>query len=100
MEKLKAHYPLARVKALIQEGHYRITATAIRTAYEDFLLISESVVECVLNLDAGDLDKSMTTRFDHTLWQDVYHKAVGEKTAYIKLQILDNETVIISFKEK
>lgn len=100
MEKHKAHYPLTRVKVLIKEGRYRITATARRTAFEDFLLSGEGIVGCVEGLDAGSFYKSMTTRFDSTLWQDVYHAAIGNKTAYMKLQILDDETVIISFKEK
>jgi len=100
MKKLKAHYPLIRVKSLIKEGRYRITATARRTAFEDFLLSGEGIVGCVIGLEVGNFYKSMTTGFDSTLWQDVYHVAIGNKTAYLKLQILEDETVIISFKEK
>ncbi|MBP7583795.1 MAG: type II toxin-antitoxin system MqsR family toxin [Spirochaetes bacterium] len=100
MEKRKPHYPLSRVKALVSEGHYRITATARRSAYEDFLLIDEGILECVTGLDNASFYKSMTTLFDSALWQDVYHTAIGAKTAYVKLQILDEETVVISFKEK
>lgn len=100
MDKFKAHYSLFRVKALIKEGRYRITATAIKSAFEDFSLLSEELAEWVLRLGASDLYKSMTSHFDATLWQDVYHKRIIAKIAYIKLQILDDETVIISFKEK
>ncbi|HOD16803.1 MAG TPA: type II toxin-antitoxin system MqsR family toxin [Spirochaetota bacterium] len=100
MDKFKAHYSLLRVKTLVKEGRYRITATAIKSAFEDFSLLSEELAEWVLRLEASDLYKSMTSRFDTTLWQDVYHKKIITRIAYIKLQILDDETVIISFKEK
>ena len=100
MNKFKAHYSLIRVKALVKEGRYRITASAMKSAFEDFSLISEGLAEWVLKLETSDLYKSMTSHFDATLWQDVYHKKIITRTAEIKLQILDDETVIISFKEK
>jgi motility quorum-sensing regulator / GCU-specific mRNA interferase toxin len=100
MEKRKAHYPLTRIKALIKEGRYRITATAIKCAFKDFSLLDEEMADWVLLLEPSDLYKSMTSRYDSTLWQDVYHKKIVTNMAYIKLQIMDDETVIISFKEK
>ena len=100
MEKRKAHYPLTRIKTLISEGRYRITATAIKCAFEDFSLLAEEMADWVLLLEPSDLYKSMTSRYDSTLWQDVYHKKILTNMAYIKLQIQDDETVIISFKEK
>jgi hypothetical protein len=42
----------------------------------------------------------MTQYRDHKFWQDVYHKRIGAKTAYVKVQIADDRTVVISFKEK
>jgi len=36
-----------------------------------------------------------------SLWQDVYHKNIGDKAAYIKLQInMTDNAIIISFKKK
>lgn len=72
----------------------------MKSVFEDFSLIPEELANWVLRLETSDLYKSMTSRFDSTLWQDVYHKKIITKVAYIKLQILDDETVIISFKEK
>ena len=100
MEKRKAHYSLSLIRALITQGRYHITATAVKSAYEDFSLTTGEILDYILILLPSDLYKSMTSRYDPTLWQDVYHKKVGALTAYIKLQILDDETVIISFKEK
>lgn len=40
----------------------------------------------------------MTTLNDATLWQDVYHPMIEEIPAYVKVQIVDDTTVVISFK--
>jgi len=40
----------------------------------------------------------MTTYRDATLWQDVYRPIIGIKPAYVKIQIVDDTTVVISFK--
>lgn len=44
--------------------------------------------------------KSMTTHFDHRLWQDVYHAPtpVG-KEAYVKIT-MRAQTPVIQFKER
>ncbi len=99
MEKRKAHYPLARIKALIQDGEYRVTSTALRCAANDFgFFDAAQVAEFILGLDDSDFFKSMTTHFDSTLWQDVYRPDVGGTPAYVKIQIVDVTTVVISFK--
>ena len=56
------------------------------------------MAECVLTLGAGDFYKSMTTHHDRTLWQDVYRPLVEDERAYVKVQIVDDTTVVISFK--
>jgi motility quorum-sensing regulator / GCU-specific mRNA interferase toxin len=99
MDKRKPHYVLARVKALIRQNAYRVTRTASRCAVRDFGYIQASqLAECVLKLKAKDFYKSMTTFHDPTLWQDVYHPVVEEIPAYLKIQIVDDTTVVISFK--
>jgi hypothetical protein len=35
---------------------------------------------------------------DSSLWQDVYHPKIGGTPAYLKIQIVDDATVVISFK--
>jgi len=99
MEKRKPHYALSRIKALIREGSYRVTQTALRCAVRDFGYIEASqLAECVLALDMKDFYKSMTTHHDATLWQDVYRPLIEKTRAYVKVQIVDDTTVVISFK--
>ena len=99
MEKRRPHYTLKRVKALIHEGAYRVTRTALQCATRDFGFVETSeLADCVLGLDARDFYKSMTTLHDSTLWQDVYHPSIEGTPAYVKVQIADDTTVVISFK--
>jgi len=99
MEKRKPHYALSRVKALIQEGAYRVTRTALRCATRDFGYVEAwQLADCVLGLAGRDFYKSMTTLHDSTLWQDVYHPRIEGTPAYVKVQIVDDSTVVISFK--
>ena len=99
MEKRKPHYALSRVKALIKQGAYRVTRTALRDAARDFRYVEPSqLAECVLEFEAKDFYKSMTTLKDSTLWQDVYHPEIKKTPAYVKVQIVDDATVVISFK--
>lgn len=99
MEKRTPHYALSRVKALIRQGAYRVTRTALQSATRDFGYIEASqLAECVLELNAKDFYKSMTTHNDATLWQDVYHPMLEETPAYVKVQVVDDTTVVISFK--
>lgn len=99
MEKRKPQYALPRVKALIQEGAYRVTRTALRCATRDFGYAEASrLADCVLGLQAKDFYKSMTTLHDVKLWQDVYYPKIEGTPAYVKIQIVDDTTVVISFK--
>jgi len=101
LEKRIAHYSLEKMKKLIKEGKYRFTFSSRKTIAEDFNLTTEDALEFVLKLKEGDLYKSMQSNEDESLWQDVYHKNIGRKTAYIKLQIsINNNAIIISFKQK
>jgi len=87
------------VKALIHEGAYRVTRTALRCATRDFGFVETSqLADCVLGLDVRDFYKSMTTLHDSTLWQDVYRPNIEGTPAYVKVQIADDTTVVISFK--
>jgi len=100
VEKKKAHYDLLKVQHLIAEGKYEATKTALRSAANDFGLTKEwELGACVQNLSAKHFYKSMTTRIDSRVWQDVYRMTVKGADAYIKVQILNDGTVIISFKK-
>ena len=59
-----------------------------------------------IKLTIGRIDrkmfyKSMTTFFDHRVWQDVYHVPAGELTLYVKFQAdVVTDFTVMSFKEK
>ena len=42
----------------------------------------------------------MTSHANYKIWHDVYKKKMENGKAYIKIQIVADETVIISFKKE
>lgn len=99
MEKLKAHYDLAAIQALVADkGVVTFTNTARSGAMAMGLTVGDALT-IIAGITRGMLYKSMTTFADHTVWQDVYHVPVGARTAYIKLTLIDDKAVI-QFKEK
>ena len=99
MEKRRPHFPLARLKTLIEEGAYRVTRTALQCATRDFGFVETAqLAERILQLEVKDFYKSMTTLHDSKLWQDVYRPRLDGTPAYVKVQIVDDTTVVISFK--
>ena len=77
MEKNSAHYPLEAIKALVLE---RGLNAFTKSASDNARLIGLdriATVSVVLSLQRGMLFKSMTTRADHRVWQDVYHAPVS-----------------------
>ena len=100
MEKLKAHYPLQEMQAIVaRDGGRAFTFTAQRGA-ENMGLSRVEAIDVVLALTSTSLYKSMTTHSDNTVWQDVYHAPCPNgKIAYIKLTVQAG-AVVIQFKEK
>jgi len=100
MEKKKSHYNLIEVKNLIQAKRVKITYRASENAQIDFGFSEKDVITQVLELEQVNFYKSMTSDNNNKIWQDVYHKRINSQIAYIKIQIVDEKTVIIQFKEK
>lgn len=101
LDKKVPHYSLLKIKKLIEVKKYRFTFSSRKTITEDFNITTEEALSAILKLTAKQLYKSMQSIEDASLWQDVYHKTIGDKTAYIKLQISkDDNAIIISFKKK
>ncbi len=98
MEKKVCHYSLKNIKNLIIEGKYFITKKAQKTAIEHFGYGEEDILNEILNLENSDFYKSMTSYNNHLLWHDVYKKISNNLNIYIKIQILNNSSLIISFK--
>jgi motility quorum-sensing regulator/GCU-specific mRNA interferase toxin len=99
MEKGTPHCRLPVVKALIEAGKVKATASAFSGARE--LGINDLAEMCtiVMSLTIADFYKSMTTHADHRIWQDVYHaKTDSSVGVYLKLTVID-DVLIVSFKE-
>ena len=100
MEKLKAHYSLQEIQAMVaRDGSRTFTFTAQQGA-KNMGLSRVEALGVVLALTSSMLFKSMTTNSDNKIWQDVYHAPCPNgRIAYIKLTMRDG-AVVIQFKEK
>lgn len=99
MEKGTPHCKLPVVKAFVEAGRVRATATAYHGARELGINDLAGMCAVVLALTPADFYKSMTTYADHTVWQDVYHaKTASGDEVYLKLTVID-DVLIVSFKE-
>ena len=101
MDKHTAHYPLTLIRQLIDDDEYRFTRTARTSIRFELNIRLEDAIEIIHGLRPSDLYKSMTTHYDHKLWQDVYKPEWEGTPLYIKLQVNDEDgTVVISFKKQ
>jgi motility quorum-sensing regulator/GCU-specific mRNA interferase toxin len=99
MEKGTPHCKLPAVKALIEAGKVRATASAFNGARALGINDLAGMCAVVLALVPGDFYKSMTTHADHHIWQDVYHaKTASGAGVYLKLTVMD-DVLIVSCKE-
>lgn len=99
MEKSTPHCKLPLIKALIETGQVRATATAYNGARDLGINNLDGMCAVVLALTPANFYKSMTTHADHTVWQDVYRtKTAGGDEVYLKLTVID-DVLIVSFKE-
>ncbi|MDP2433935.1 MAG: type II toxin-antitoxin system MqsR family toxin [Pseudomonadota bacterium] len=99
MEKGTPHCNLPVVKALIEAGHVKATASAFNGAREIGINDLAGMCAVVLALTSTDFYKSVTTHADHRVWQDVYRaKTASSDEVYLKLTVID-DVLIVSFKE-
>lgn len=103
MEKLKPHYDLNKVKALLCSEQTRdVTRTSREGAVAVGYMDVEDMVSVIQILTQKHFFKSMTSQHKPSLWQDVY-KISDERdnNIYIKLQLSPDKKkgVIIQFKE-
>ncbi len=103
-EKRKPHYDLEELKELVRQGRWFPTKKAVKGAVALGLSCAE-IKDVVLSLRPGDFYKSMTSIYNHSLWQDVYKPRINlpdreeSLELYVKLQkSADERCVVISFK--
>lgn len=92
-------YSLSEIQRLMKEGSYLITERSQLEAFDLFRFTESKIVGEVLKLKTSDFKKTMPALKKPGLFQDVYMKSIGEKKAYIKLQIANENAVVISFHE-
>ena len=100
VEKRKPHYRLADIQAVVSDASRRVFTETALDGGVAMGLDESQMREVVCSLTNRNLFKSMTTKFDHTVWQDVYHAMtqVGEM-AYIKVTgYTDGRPPVIQFK--
>lgn len=97
MEKSTPHCKLPVVKAMIDAGKVRSTASALAGGAALGFDFAE-IIKVVKTLTPADFYKSMTTNADHRIWQDVYRPTTPAGEVYLKLTVID-EVLIVSFKE-
>lgn len=97
MEKRTPHCKLSVIKAMVQAGEVRITLSALAGGAA-LGFDADGIVGVVMALKPEDFCKSMTTRADHRIWQDVYRPETSAGAVYLKLTVVD-EVLIVSFKE-
>lgn len=101
MEKRKPHYRLADMKlAFSDPDQLNRTATSKQGA-DDLEMDDTDVVAVIQALTNADFDKSMTSYYDHKVWQDVYRPRVDDRTIYLKFTVDAQQAyLLISFKEE
>lgn len=99
MEKGTPHSKLPMVKAMIEAGQVRATASAFGGARGLGINDLAGMCAVVMALTKADFYKSMTTHADHRIWQDVYRTRTADGVeVYLKLTVID-DLLIVSFKE-
>ena len=99
MEKGAPHCKLPVVKALVEAGQVKATASAFNGARDLGINDLAGMCAVVMSLTSTDFYKSMTTHADHRIWQDVYRaRGAANAEVYLKLTVID-DVLIVSFKE-
>ena len=100
MEKRKPHYDLASIKATFATvDALRMTRTAHDCALALGLLLQD-VVDLIQEITREQFYKSMTSKANVALWQDVYHVPWGDTVLYVKFTTDAEGYLVISLKEK
>lgn len=97
-EKKKPHYQLKAAKELILAGKVEITGTAVNDG-NDLGFSRADILEAVLSLEPREFYKSMTSKYDHRIWQDVYLPRRRDIQFYLKISVIE-KLLIVFFKEK
>jgi len=103
MVKRKPHYDLKKIKKLLCDEETRdITQTSRKGAVALGYMSVESMLLIINGVEKKNFFKSMTTKHNTSLWQDVYKlEDESNQKIYIKLQLSPDgqKAVVVQFKE-
>jgi len=100
VEKRKPHYDLATIKATFATvARLRMTGTAQDCAFGLGLLL-QGVVDLIQGMARRQFYKSMTSKANQAIWQDVYHVPWQTTVLYLKFTTDAQGYLVISLKEK
>ena len=97
MDKYTPTYDLENFK----QSNFSITTTALLSAQE-LGFEMEGIRGVVAAMKKDQFYKSMTSKYNHKVWQDVYHVPFSDYLLYIKFTAEQeiSEFRLLSFKEK
>jgi motility quorum-sensing regulator / GCU-specific mRNA interferase toxin len=101
-DKLTPHFDLEAIKAAFASGSGPMTKTAIQDAAA-LGYGSDDVADVIRTMVKGQFYKSMTSNYDNTVWQDVYHVPDPNDGTPLYVKFTDNggsDFVLLSFKVK
>lgn len=77
MEKRRPHYDLTAVKAAFDHAGTLNRTYSSRRGADDLGVDDDTLVEIIQALSPSDFYKSMTSKQDYRVWQDVYKPMSG-----------------------
>lgn len=100
VEKRKPHYDLSSIKATFSApNQLRMTGTARNCALSLGMLLDD-VVALIQAMERNHFYKSMTSKANAAIWQDVYHVPWQHTVLYLKFTTDAEGYLVISLKEK
>jgi motility quorum-sensing regulator / GCU-specific mRNA interferase toxin len=99
-DKRMPHHDLDAIKQVFSMGHGLVTRIAIQDA-AGLGYGSTEITTIIQTITKGHFYKSMTSNYNASVWQDVYHVPHSGRTLYVKFT--DNggsQFTLLSFKEK
>ena len=86
MEKKTRHYHLEEIQAQMKTvQELRLTYSAMK-GIRCAGMVNQDALDVVQSLSRQNFYKSMTTKADHSVWQDVYHAEWNDLELYVKFQ--------------
>jgi motility quorum-sensing regulator / GCU-specific mRNA interferase toxin len=90
-------HDLATIQSLVEAGQYRmrdeVGYTALALGFD-----TNDIKDCILQLRADEFYKTMESEKRPGLMQDVYRVAYLGVNLYVKLQLLGDKAIVLSFK--